>query len=191
MHNDDDRSDAIDVSSLTREVAPPRYLEDEIVGALVQRRLIASPRSRWSWLLAAATAAVMFGAGYAAASFRNGPVTTDTNQFALLLYQGTEFIEAPVDDPRQYARTYGAWGTGVAEQGALVNAGELVDGGWRLELDSTTGRVTLSDDATPAGTLSGFFIVRAPDADAALSLAETHPHLRNRGRIEVRQIVTR
>lgn len=189
MSDGDEQAGPMDVSSLTTEVKPPRQLEERVVDELRRRRLL-SRRSGWTWLVAAAAAAVMFAAGYGVATIRAGNAPPQTSEFALLLYEGSAFIDAPADDPRRHVRTYSSWAARVADDGALVNAGELAEEPWLLDWDATSDSVTTSSDTAPSGVLSGFFIVRAASIDEALVLAETHPHLRNRGQIELRQIVT-
>jgi hypothetical protein len=111
-------------------------------------------------------------------------------RYALLIY-GAEPTEAPSPEAVQAEmEAYNAFGSHIRERGAYVS-GEALD--WTST--ATTVRVrdgkTLATDGPYAETkeaLGGFYIVEAPDLDAAIAYAAMIPGAQ-RGAVEVRPII--
>ncbi len=152
--------------AMKRDECPPPRIEHAIVDALRRDGLIApQPRQRWP-LLAAAAAVVAFIAGMNVP--HRAPRGTESSQprFVLLLYSGETRASRP-----GHREEYAAWARRMASQGTPISGEELADG---------------ADEDGPRG----FFIVGAPDVDAARRIAATCPHVRYGGRIVVRRIVS-
>jgi hypothetical protein len=148
---------------------------------------IALPWSRYA--MAAASLIIAALLGYGAASFRESaapstttPIVADsTPQFLLLLYDAG--ASGPQASPQQIAKTiaeYSAWARGLGAAGQLVSAEKLSD----APATWFGGAVT-----TSAGErVGGFFLIRARNLGEARRIAETCPHLKHGGRIELRPI---
>jgi hypothetical protein len=82
-------------------------------------------------------------------------------------------------------REYGAWAGELGREGRLVAAEEL--DGWSavLPADDAPG----APEGGAATAMTGFFLVRAEDREAAVALARTHPHLGYGGRVVVLGVV--
>jgi hypothetical protein len=189
MLQDGDEGPLPEVQGLVREISPPPDLENRIVGELNRRGYLKRKRTNMMTLFAVAASMATFAVGYTLGS-RNEAVMDSTREYALLLYAGPDFVQAPADDPDRHVRTYSAWGTDLARRGLLTDAGELGADSWLLREDGSTTDFSSARGAQPEGELTGFFLVRSRDATQALEIARTHPHLRNRGTIALREIVT-
>jgi hypothetical protein len=163
---------------------PPRGLEEATVGALRERGLV-RPANRG--LMAAAGLVAMAAALVAAVgwgvmhrSAAPAPAPPASPRFVLLLYAGTDPIAGTPDTRR---REYSQWARDVAAGGAAISGEELAEESRELPTGADPGAV--------AGPLPrGFFVVSAPDLDAAQRIASTCPHLRYGGRIVVKRIVS-
>ena len=164
--------------------APPRGLEEATVAALRERGLVRPMPRRLAAAAAlvavAATLVVAVGWSVMHRSAAPAPVPQASPRFVLLLYAGTDPIGGTPDTRR---REYAQWVRDVAAGGAAIS-GE--------ELSENAREVPPRADAQPiAGPLPrGFFVVGAPDLDAAQRIASTCPHLRYGGRIVIKRIVS-
>ena len=185
-----------ELSRLPRELAPPPGLEDRVVASLRSEGLV-HPGSTWTRKAAVAAAAVLvFAGGYALGGLRSpGPTGSPTIQtgdrYAILLYEDDRFVAAPEDDPGLHVRQYGAWAMDLLARGALDDAGELAPEGLSLRPTPDGGPTEMPVSPAGTGSPTGFFIVRAPSWEAARELALSHPHLANRGRVDVHPVVGR
>ena len=104
-------------------------------------------------------------------------------QFLVVLEEPASF--QPDRALADLVREYGAWAGELGREGRLVAAEEL--DGWSavLPADDAPG----APEGSPATAMTGFFLVRAEDRDAALALARTHPHLGYGGRVVVLGVV--
>lgn len=183
------------LNGLAREVEPPPALEDRVVDALRRERLLSGGGSA-SWrrylrpAVAVAAAAAIFLVGWLAG--RSGPpapgVGPSMPQFVLLLYNDPGIRELGPEEMARRVAEYSGWARSLHESGALVSAEKLDLDGRLVERSGGTLQVTQEVPTPPAGILTGFFLVRAPDYPAALRLAGESPHLRYGGRISIRRI---
>ena len=155
---------------------PPRGLEESTVTALRARGLVKPPTRRMTAAagLAAIAAALVAAIGWSVTHRSAAPPAGP--RFVLLLYAGTDPIAGTPDTRRleyaQWARDLSAGGTAIAGE----------------ELSEEARDVPSAPGAPPAGPLPrGFFIVSAPDLDAAARIASTCPHLRYGGRIVIKR----
>jgi hypothetical protein len=160
------------MSDFTHEIAPATDLEDRVVAALRDRALIRGTRPRRAARLAVAAAAavVLLVAGYGlgvwhwqppAATAPSGP------RFVLLLHETASTRSSGVPE-QVLVEEYRNWARGVHAGGRAISGEKLKD--------------------VEGETLSGFFIVEAPTVEAARAIADSCPHVRYGGRIEVREI---
>ena len=189
-----------------RADALPADLEDSVVAALARRGLVGggpaepspSPGEReaavvparraWAWgaLALAAVLAAFFagiaisdrGAGRAPAGVNRTPAASrpaTAERYILLLYEDERY-RAPSTPDEHAARVaeYGGWVEDLRERGVDVEGEELAPDG------APEGRL---------GILAGYFLVAAPDVDAAMAIARTTPHVKHGGTVVVRRIV--
>jgi hypothetical protein len=163
--------------------APPPGLEEATLGALRERGLVRPARRRLvaAVALVAMAAALVVAVGWSVMHRSDGsaPAIPASPRFVLLLYAGTDPIAGTPDNRR---REYSQWARDVAAGGTAIS-GE--------ELSEDAREVPAASDAAVAAPLPrGFFVVSAPDLDAAQRIAATCPHLRYGGRIVVKRIVS-
>lgn len=119
------------------------------------------------------------------------PVAAAVSQFTLLLFENDRY-EVPGDDAAMTARVqeYGGWARSIAETGRFVSGEKLSDEGcWcRMEAGAMTVAKPIADAGR--GVLAGYFVIGAADFDEALKLANTCPHLKYGGSVEIRRIET-
>jgi hypothetical protein len=132
--------------------------------------------SRRAWV---AVAALVVVAG-ALIWLPPGAPAADSPRYLFLLYEGNRFDRGGATH-QQLVGEYAVWAGSLAERGKLVEASEL---GEEEHLLSGAGESTRA----AAGTISGFFIVRAADMTEAAAIAATCPHLKYGGEIAVRPL---
>jgi hypothetical protein len=113
------------------------------------------------------------------------------SSFMLLLHR-------PVDRPRvstdpavytQVSREYMAWADRMRAEGHLKGGNKLTDDSGKI-VRTTGERVSTTDGPYPESKelVGGFFLISARDYTEACHLAESCPHLKYYGNIEVRQV---
>lgn len=213
---DEDREPAIpDLEDLFVDRTAPPPLEDRVLSAVRASGWPAghavsagrgAPQTRpgptaRAWMLRIAASLVLFLAGWGAgrsASTDPGPT------HVLLLWEDETFT--PEATPGAHAQAYVAWLQRVAEAGTEISGHELArpriyamptptDGGnpVRQSLPQDSAR---RGSGEPAGRvrearIGGFFLVRAESLQDAAGIAESSPHRRNGGWVEVAEIVER
>jgi len=169
-----------DLKDLPSAIKPPAWLEDRVVGELAREGLLRPPRwtTRRVGLVAgmAAAATVVFAAGLlVGAWWHRADATTAPagRHFMLLLYEDATYAAPATGREPERVEEYRRWADTMARAGHLVDGAELKD-----------------DAETPPDSrhVAGFFILAARDRREALDLAADCPHLKYRGRIEVREI---
>ena len=182
----DDPNDPL--RALERELPPPPHLKRRVTATLTSRGLLR--RAAVSPLRAAgalAAAVLLFAAGLVVGRRDGSPPADGRTSYALLLYEGREFDR---QIPEQtYIAEYTAWAAELRRRGAFVE-GHPLDAGSRVLSASGDSVVAESRDvASDAGTMAGFFIIRAADDAEALAIARTCPHLKHGGRIALRTVI--
>jgi len=180
---------------LTKENAPPSFLEERIVAALKQSNLIRSPKPSW-WpsypkiavAVAASLLLLVLGA-WAGIKWVSAPRQATTPEFMLVLR--TRSGESQTKSPDEVLRTvkeYSNWAGDVRQSGLLVQ-GEKLKREARI-IRAVDGRVAVSEDQASSadGVIAGYFLIQAQDFDGAVKIAKGCPHLKYGGTIEVRQI---
>jgi anti-sigma factor RsiW len=123
-----------------------------------------------------------FGAGWAVFAPRAG-APPQGERFALFLHSTPE-LEHAHDGAQERAviARYAGWAQQMHARGALELGDKLRDAeGWELRSGAEQPR-------TGSDGISGLFILRAPDYDAARALARTCPHVARGGMVELRRI---
>jgi hypothetical protein len=109
--------------------------------------------------------------------------------FILLLHR----LPGPPPQPEAMAtmiKDYGGWADRLRGEGRLKAGQKLTNDAGRVMRIGGGGQVVVTDGpyAESKELLGGFFVVTAKDYDEACRLAESSPHLRYGGQIEIRQI---
>lgn len=171
---------------LPREADVPPDLKVRTLAALRDRGLARStarpaiPAMRVVVLLAAGLA--LFAAGDWNAQRRLNPSTeatvTTESQYALMLYEPEAFN--PSLPHEALAEEYGTWASGL---GARFVSGEALGDARTINAQGPVAELSAAERPT------GYFIVRAADWDAAMTLARDCPHLKYGGVVSVRAIL--
>jgi hypothetical protein len=165
---------------------PPRGLEETTVAALRERGLVRPPQRRMMTVaaLVAMAAALAVAVGWSVTHRSVAPPSSSSPRFVLLLYAGTDPVAGTPDTRRQ---EYSQWARDVSAGGTAISGEELSEDA-RDVPGPPSGAPA---GAPPAGPLPrGFFVVSAPDLDAAERIASTCPHLRYGGRIVIKRVVS-
>ena len=100
-------------------------------------------------------------------------------RFALFLLEDSTFLGTRTVGHDSLVAEYSAWA------GSLARAGQLDLG---EELDHRAWSLGNAASDSPAGRITGLFVLSAPSEEAALAIARSCPHLRYGGGIVVRPI---
>jgi hypothetical protein len=163
------------------DAAPDPRLEDRVVAELSKRGLLApAARPRRPWSVAIAAAVVLaFGAGWLTAreTMISSPASlAQTGRWVMLLYR------IPGEKPEaERLAEYQSWAAQAKDSGVVVSGEKLDNGAWALSWD----RSSWSDSADVAG----YFVVQAADADKAMRIARSCPHVKYGGKVELRRII--
>ena len=155
----------------------PARLRGRVEDSLQQQGLIAPRRSFRSIALAAAivlAASLGFIAGRARPA-----VAADEPQFMLFIVGGTARINKPVEE---IIAEYSRWADSLQRAGRLVSAEKLAD----IEYSFPDSSVVPL--APPERSIGGYYLVRAPDLNAASAIVRASPHLRYGGRVVLRPV---
>lgn len=174
------------IKDMYNDASLPADMENKIIDRLKGLQLIhSSPAARF-WRLAAMIILipVLFAAGYYSGKNNlklNNMDTTTTSNYALLLYHSKDFIE----NEEEHVKEYGAWLKNLQQQGKLASGEKLRDNAWLLKGQN---KESITKSETDKGILGGFFIINAASESEALTVANSCPHLKYNGLIEVRPI---
>ena len=179
---------------LDHPAIPSPHLYTKIVHTMKQQGLLSAPRPLLSLspvgILTALFAVVaMAGLGYWAGSQQSPqsapPLAASSGkpQFALLV----KADDVPPADATQQFQEYSAWVENLKKE--RWADGEALHGkAWRLhKTDGTVQSVEHTLKTTP-DELSGYFLFEAENAEEALKIAQTCPHLNYQGTLELREI---
>jgi hypothetical protein len=173
---------------LSRGPEPPEGLEQRVVDSLRSRGLLA-PRARkhfgWVWAMASVTACVFcFGAGMLFGSRRGAiPPEPIGNRYVLFLTRSSGVATPGAAEEMALVQEYSAWAQRQRAGGHLIGGEKLNEAS--LELSGSQG---LQEIHTEDTSLGGYFVIVAPNLDAALAIARTCPHLKHGGTVVIRPI---
>lgn len=178
---------------LAREKTPPAFLEQRVVKSLKESQLI---RSRWwDWRRrlvmtggAVAVSAVLITVGVLFGAWWKSTRTPIQNlpEFVLLLRNSPEELRArSVEDRMQRVREYSLWARNMS---GILDGERLTDDARILHV--IDGRPVVSETEADARktAIAGYFLIKADDYQQALAIAQTCPHLKYGGAVEIRQI---
>jgi hypothetical protein len=142
-----------------------------------------------NWALAASIAAVAFvgGSVFATSIRRAKPEPQPT--YALLLY-GAEPLEDSIGRATRAAE-YTSWAREAHAAGRVVS-GEALGTPVAALAVRVVGRgedsLIVAEDSTGSGDFVAYYLVTAPNRDAAVQIARNCPHLKYGGRVVVRRL---
>jgi len=171
--------------SLPQEIAPPGKLEDRVVSS-VMAQVTAS--SRWGAALRAAVFAglslILFGGGLflgLSQSKKTSGVSMSQSTYVLFLLEGPQYDQpSGTTELQERVIEYRNWVARTRKETTAISGIKLHDRSLILPSDKSV-------DVEPT-EIGGYFLIEAVDMQTAIRIAETCPHLRHGGRIEVRQI---
>ena len=195
MNDQDERpiSDA-DARRLRSTPVPPPDLQERTVATVLGDRAIRSVKTptRFSALnlggfiaaLAALTIVpVVIAFGLGRAMTQRAPDLSGA--YLLLIESAPDQPPLSAQETAARVREYGDWARELRERNLLVSAEKLDAGGSVVSTSGSTAPLAAADDR-----IGGFFIVRAPDMNKALSIARESPHVRLGGRVVIRRIAS-
>lgn len=160
--------DRIDLSSVPREIAPPRGLDRQIAAELKRRGLLRRRR------IAPYAAAAVVAAALIAVALMYRPAPSPSPHYILFLYETPQFSGGNRAEYGQWARSMRPY----------IAGGEELAGNDVLAM---SGATTPLPGAVPR--LAGYFLIDARDDTTATRIARACPHLRHGGAVVLRKIV--
>lgn len=172
---------------LSRGPEPPGSLEQRVVDSLGSRGLLAPhPRKHfsWAWVFTSVSACVfcfvtgvLFGRSVAI------PPEPTGNRYVLFLTHSSSVATSGAAEEIALVEEYSAWAQRQRVGGHLI-AGETLNDA-SLEISGPLGfQETQAEDTS----LGGYFVIAAPNLDAAVAIARTCPHLKHGGTVVIRLI---
>jgi hypothetical protein len=165
---------------------PPPGLEDAVVSRLSERGLLAARRrpGRWAaWALASAAGVALFAAGLAIGQRHSAPAPAASSaaqtRYVLFLYDAPDEPALSQAEIAERVSEYRDWAIGLRSQGSDITGEKLAASSLDL---GAAGAVAGPEP------LGGYFVFSAKDAEAALAIARSCPHLKHGGRAELRPI---
>jgi len=161
-------------------LAPPAWLEQRVVNSLRERRLLRRPARELRAVLITAACVVCFAAGLFLPRVKfPRPSVGEQPQYVLLLFQGAGMPASDSKEEAVLVQEYSRWAAKERSEGHLVGGEKLND---------TSVEIAGSQGHQPDNQLGGYFVITAPDVNAAMAIALTCPHLAHGGSIVLRPI---
>jgi hypothetical protein len=170
------------LSTFARDRDPSPELQRRVERTLRHRGLLATTRGPWHALGLAASLLLAAGLGFGAGRIRPAPEHGDPGQEFLLLLRedATYHDDRPVGD---IVREYSAWADSLRRNDLLLLAEKLGD----VHVDVVAPNVAFVPAPQESPT-TGFFLVRAPNLEAARAIAAASPHVKYGGRVVIRSV---
>ncbi len=183
------------LAALPREKVPPSVLEERVVHSLRQSGLLSPPRKlrRFSASqvgMAVAASLLFFISGAAAMKwFSTSSQKSNSPEFMLVLRRNPERGKhGSAEEELRIVKEYGNWARRLTQEGVLADGEKLKDQ-VRI-LSNVDGRPVASEPAVDLSraNIAGYFLIKAQNYEQAIKVAESCPHLKYGGTIEVREI---
>lgn len=170
----------------------PSYLITKIIKKMKQENLIMEPRPLLSRSWTGLAASLLFGIGLFAVGYYAGKPEESKDSIAIATPKAAKFIllvhndDLPAQDPMQQVREYSAWLQDIKAK-RFAEGEHLHGNGWILSgIDQ--GRTEARSEFMGRQELGGYFTFEADNADEALAIAKTCPHLKYKGTLELREV---
>src|SRR5258706_5003452 len=112
------------------------------------------------------------------------------SNFMLFLHQDTTGrTDRSRDEAMRMTNEYVAWATKMRQEGRFVAGDKLTENAGKV-LRSRGGKVVVTDGpyAETKEIVGGYFCIKAADFNEAVEIAQSCPHLKFGGNIEVRMV---
>ena len=175
------------LDELVKHSSPPSYLFTKIVEIMKSEDHIRTPKPLLNLTPGGILTAFALAAGLVCLGFFVGkgdaPATSsaysDQAKFILLVHNDDQ----PPADPMQQVKEYGEW-LGKISADRIAGGEHLHGNGWVLSPKGTEAIAEFPG----RNEVGGYFTFEAANAEEALKIAKTCPHLRYQGTLELRQI---
>ena len=182
--------------SLAKEKTPPDFLEQRVVEALRESRLLQSswfgwPRSSIRIGSAVAASLALFILGVACGAWWRSARSQDQSlpEFMLVLKTSSQELRTrSSEEVQQRVKEYNAWAEKTRKEGLLLEGEKLMDEARFLTVVDGHTYVSEHQSDTKESTIAGYFLIRAQDYQQAIRIAAGCPHLKYGGTVEIRQI---
>lgn len=170
-----------EVKQFLNGMTPPENLRLTVIARLKQEGLIKNNitmnTERFLWMAAiAASFLIGFFVETSISQFAPDQPANSQNQYLLLLHEDSSFNALESDIPN-LIKEYTQWANDIGQRGDLIAAEKL-----------TNESTSLGNMRPTSSQVSGYFVITAATVTEAIKLANTHPHLKYNGGIEVRPI---
>lgn len=194
MHKEEKPLSPQEQKRLDHPAMPSPHLYTKIVHTMKQEGLLHTPRPLLTTSLSSLLGAFLMAILVAGLSYWAGtqqtdvpqvslPATSGKPQFALLV----KADDVPPADGTQQFREYSAWVENLKKE--RWAGGEALHGkAWRLHKTGDAVQSTEHVLKASPDELSGYFLFEADNAEAALKIAQSCPHLNYQGTLELREI---
>jgi hypothetical protein len=173
----DDHEDRLEeLSDLSRELSPPAELEERVITALRERGLIRKDTHRRWWQVAAV---IMFTTAGFLAGWLMRPNGDSQAEYSHLLLLWERQTSGGHHDPA-LVQEYSEWAKKIGREGIPITGEKLTNDSQIL--------TSYLRSWNKNETIAGFFLFRAKNDADALKRAESCPHLKHGGTIELRKI---
>ena len=171
----------------------PSYLITKIIKKMKQENLIMEPRPLLTRSWTGLAASLLLGIGLFAIGYFTGKPNESKDAIAIAAPKAAKFIllvhndDLPAQDPMQQVREYSAWLQDIKAK-RFADGEHLHSNGWILSSKEQGGRIEERPEFMGRQELGGYFTFEADNAEEALAIAKTCPHLNYKGTLELREI---
>lgn len=118
-------------------------------------------------------------------------MTAALKEYMLILRdEDAKFERFSPDEMQKTIDRFNAWNADLRAKGAMVGAARLSTDGGKTMRGGNTGTPSIDGPFSEAKeAIGGYYLVRAADEDAALTLADGCPILSYGGSVEVREVM--
>lgn len=179
----------------TRNDQVPPYLFTKITKKMKEENLILEPKPLLTRSWSGIAASVIITIGLVATGYFIGNKSAETSTPGLTVQsKAAKFIllvhndDVPPSDPMQQVKEYSDWLNEIKAK-RIADGEHLHSNGWILSADAANGKQVKAQPEFPGRQeLGGYFTFEANNADEALAIARTCPHLNYQGTLELREI---
>ena len=104
----------------------------------------------------------------------------------ILLLKGGDFSRYSPEESQKILQDYLGWAEKLRKQGKYKGGDELKADGRVVEVKD--GRIVDGPFTETKEVIGGYFLIEEPNFDAAVATAKDCPHLKYKGRLEIREI---
>ncbi len=171
----------------------PSYLITKIIKKMKQENLIMEPRPLLTRSWTGLAASLLLGIGLFAIGYFTGKPNESKDAIAIAAPKAAKFIllvhndDLAAQDPMQQVREYSAWLQDIKAK-RFADGEHLHSNGWILSGKEQGGRIEERPEFMGRQELGGYFTFEADNAEEALAIAKTCPHLNYKGTLELREI---